>query len=100
MEGNIVMEENITNEIQQAVDIISQYASKNWSEMGVNFSLNEKVIDAYITVDDDEYSIGFDDDDNEKLTSLFLLISAKHEEICEYISLEFDNEGNYTISFE
>ena len=94
------MKERNANEIQQMVDIISQYATGNWSEMGVNFSRAEKKIDAYITVNNDEYSIGFDDGDNEALTALFLCVSKVHEGDYEYISLEFDNEGNYEMTFE
>lgn len=93
-------QQNANEMIQQAVGIICQYASGDWSEMGTNFSLKNKTIDAYITIGDAEYSIGFDDEDTETLKSLFSKISKDREKENEFLALEFDNEGNYELTFE
>ena len=93
---------DLSKEIQEAIDVIVQYATEDWSDMGVNFYPHneDEFIDTWITVNEDEYSIGFEPEDNLILKNIFFNMIQKQNVECNIVELEFDNDGNFSVSFE
>ena len=95
---NKKIEKKANTDIQQLTDIVTQYAPKDWSYMGVNSYADKKgsrTMDAFVAVGDDEYSIGFDKGDTKKVHKIIDKILKNDNTGADSIEFEIDSDGEY-----